>query len=73
MGVQGDKRSLRRNNSGYMDETSYKVIKNGEPTPEESERFHDLLDEIRKVAEVAGFEIENRIVLKDTQTGRVWR
>ena len=40
---------------------------------EESDRFHDLLDTIFYITELAGFEIEGRIVLKDCKTGKVWR
>lgn len=65
---------LKRNGSGYYDPTAYKAIKNTErATLEESDRFHDLLDAIRYIVKLAGFEIEGRIVLKDKRNGRVWR
>lgn len=65
---------IRKNGSGYSDPTAYKAIKNVDnSTQEENDRFHDLLDAIFYITELAGFEIEGRIVLKDTVTGRVWR
>lgn len=61
-------RDFKRNGSGYYDPTAYNAIKNIE-----AERFHTLLSEIRELCEVSGFTIVGRIVLKDEQTGRVWR
>lgn len=65
---------IRKNGSGYSDPTAYRAIKNvTTPTIEESDRFHNLLDTLFYITELAGFEIEGRITLKDTMTGRVWR
>lgn len=63
-----------RNGSGYVDKTAYEAIKNAEePTVEETDRFHKLLNTIFYIVELADFEIEGRIVLKDKKTDRVWR
>lgn len=68
------KDDIRRNASGYSDPTAYAAIKNvSKQELEESDRFHDLLDTLFYITELAGFEIEGRIVLKDTKTGKVWR
>lgn len=65
---------MRKNGSGYSDPTAYKAIKNVDtPTIEESDRFHNLLDTIFYIIELADFELESRIVLKDNLTGRIWR
>ena len=65
---------IRKNGSGYSDPTAYKAIKNVDTqNTEESDRFHNLLDTIFYITKLAGFEIEGRIILKDTTTGRVWR
>ena len=61
---------LRRNAEGYFDPTAYAGMKNME---KEDERFHKLLHTIFYLCELAGFDIEGRIVLVDKKTGRVWR
>jgi len=63
-------RYLRKNAEGYFDPTVYKAIKN---IDKENERFHKLLRTIFYICDIAGFEIEGRIVLVDKKTGRVWR
>ena len=67
MAKDGD---IRKNGSGYYDPTAYKAIKN---IDEESERFHKLLDTIFNICELSGFHLEDRIVVRDKETGRVWR
>ena len=61
---------LKRNGSGYYDPTAYKAITKAE---KESERFHKLLNTIFNICDLAGFHVEGRIVLKDKETGKVWR
>lgn len=60
----------RKNDKGYLDLTPYQAIRNIE---KEEDRFHRLLHTIFYICELAGFEIEGRIVLIDRKTGRVWR
>ena len=60
----------RKNHEGYSDPTAYEAIKNMEV---DDERFHKLLNTIFTICELSGFHLEERIVLKDTQTGKVWR
>lgn len=63
-----------RNASGYVDLTAYGAIKNANKvTLEESTRFHNLLDTLFYIIELAGFEVQGRIVLKDKKTGKTWR
>ena len=38
-----------------------------------AERFHRLLHTLFYLCELAGFEIEGRIILIDKRNGRVWR
>lgn len=69
-------KNLSRNASGYFDPTAYQAMKNvmkDEPTVEESDRFHKLLDAIFYITEIAGFHIEGRVIIKDKKTGRIWR
>lgn len=60
----------RTNHEGYSDPTAYEAIKN---TEADDERFHKLLNIIFTICELFGFHLEERIILKDTQTGKVWR
>lgn len=66
---------LKRNGSGYVDPTAYKAIKNVEKRPrgEDFERYNRVIRLIFAVCELAGFHVENRIVLKDKKTGRIWK
>lgn len=63
------KDELKKNGDGYSDPTAYKAIKN----MEEEDRFHKLLDTIFSICELSGFHVEERIVIKDNKTGRIWR
>lgn len=64
------KDDLRRNVEGYSDPTAYQAIRNIDA---EEDRFHKLLDTIFALCELSDFHIEERIVIKDKRTGRVWR
>lgn len=46
---------------------------NGVHADYEYERFRKLLALIFKMCDLAGFEIEGRIAIKDKATGKVWR
>ena len=74
MSKVGNRELPTRNDEGYMDKTAYNAIKNIQPpTDAESERFNKLLHSIRNICDLAGFRIDNRIVLIDKETDRVWR
>lgn len=62
--------NLRKNAEGYSDPTAYEAIRN---TDTDDERFHKLLNTIFYICEMAGFQIEGRVVLKDTRSGKIWR
>lgn len=65
---------IRKNGEGYSDPTAYAAIKNAERDSNyDVERFHKLLDTIFNICELSGFHIEERIVIKDMKTGKVWR
>lgn len=63
-------RDLQKNGEGYSDPTAYGAMKNME---KEDERFHKLLRTIFYLCDLAGFDIEGRIVLVDKKSGRIWR
>ena len=61
---------LKRNGSGYYDPTAYKAMTN---IAKEEKRVIKVIKTLQIVAHLAGFEIEGRIVLRDKETGEVWR
>lgn len=61
---------IRKNGSGYYDPTAYQAIRNVDA---DDERFHKLLDAIFAICELSDFHIEERIVIKDKRTGKIWR
>jgi len=64
------KHDIRKNQSGYSDPTAFEAITKAD---KEMEKLNKTLHIIRNVCELAGFEIEERIVLKDKKTGKIWR
>lgn len=66
----GDKNSLFNNGEGYPDPTAYSAIK-AENVLEGQVSF--LIKVIKYIANNAGFDIINRIELKDRASGRVFR
>lgn len=66
-------RSLKRNASGCPDPTAYEAITNVMQEEMEKERFHKLLKAIFEICELSDFHLEERIVVKDMRTGKIWR
>lgn len=69
---------IRRNGSGYVYPTAHKAIKNvikenrkREADPEQ--RFNDFLTAIFAICDLSDFHIEERIIVKDKRTGKIWR
>ena len=67
-----------RNGSGCVDPTAYKAIRNvmkeeGRKKTGSDQRFEDLLKDIFTICELSDFHIEERIVVKDKRTGKIWR
>lgn len=60
----------KRNSEGYFDLTAYEAIKG---ISKDEERFHKLLDVIFHLCDLSGFHIEERIVIRDKKTGKIWR
>lgn len=61
---------LNRNASGYRDPTAAAALKN---VIEEEKKVSKLIKTLQAVAHLAGFEIEGRIVLKNKESGHIWR
>lgn len=64
----------RKNAEGYSDPTAYEAIRNVERGADaDDNRFHKLLDTIFSICELSGFHVEERIIIKDKKTGKIWR
>ena len=61
----------------YGNRTTENVERNTQKTTEDSDfeqrRVNSLLHVIFKICELSGFWVEERIVLKDRKTGKIWR
>ena len=62
--------NLKKNAEGYSDPTAYEAIKRADS---DYERFRKLMGAIFRICELSGFHIEERIVVKDLRSGRIWR
>ena len=70
-------RDLTKNGSGYPDPTAYSAIKQLEEEQRRNDPDYDkymkLVGCILRVCELSGFHLEERLVLKDKFTGKVYR
>lgn len=70
---------LKRNNSGAYDLTAYVAIKRADEDlerkrqEEERQKRFKLIGIIQRLCDICGYSVEERIVLKDKETGRIWR
>ena len=62
----------RRNASYCMDLTAHEAIKRIE-AEEEAARFKKLLNAIFIICELSDFHLQERIVVCDKRTGKIWR
>lgn len=62
--------NLRKNQSGCTDLTAYEAITH---VDKELERLHNLLHTIFYICELAGVHVEGRIVLRDKETGKIYK
>ena len=68
--MQRQEIDIKVNGSGVKDPTASKAINK---VDKEQERFHAFLNLLFTLCELSGYHIEERIVVKDLKTGRVWR
>ncbi|HBH1807400.1 TPA: hypothetical protein KRM61_001028 [Clostridioides difficile] len=61
---------LKHNKSGYMDSTAYKAIKN---INDEEKKVNKTIKLMKDIAKISGFEVMNRIELKNEKTGSEYR
>lgn len=65
-------KELMKNGSGCYDPTAYLAIKNVENS-DDADRFHEFIHSVFDLCESYDFHLEGRIVVKDRQSGRIWR
>ena len=64
----------KKNKEGYIDTTAYYGLQSQMREDADLEKaVHCLIHVIRNQAELAGFQIENRIVFRHRKTGKVFR
>ena len=64
----------KKNKEGYLDLTAYHGMKEQIRMDAELENeVHELIHLFRRFANVAGFDIENRIVFRHRKSGKVFR
>ena len=64
----------KKNKEGYADLTAYYGMRSQVREDAELEKaVHTLVHVIRDQAELAGFQIENRVVLRHKKTGKVFK
>lgn len=68
--MKNDDRDLKRNGEGYSDPTAYHAIKN---LDNERDRFDKFIHTLFNICELSGYHIEERIVVKDLKTGKIWK
>lgn len=75
-----DKDNPIKNQEGYMDMTRHDAVENIEREQREKERetreaarVTKLVHTLFYICNIAGFDVAERIVLRDKKTGRVWK
>lgn len=63
-------KDLKVNGSGCPDPTAYEAIMRSEV---DAERHRKLIGCLLRICELSGYSIEERIVVRDKRTGKVWR
>ena len=65
---------LHKNSEGYSDPTAYSAMtKVMQEETERQRRVSIVIGILKNAAELAGFDLANRVVLRDRQTGREYR
>ena len=63
---------LKRNGEGYPDPTAYEAVKRAEPDDYDRKRFLRVVGCVLRILELSGFHLEERLVLRDTRTGKIY-
>ena len=72
--MQGNPKNPRNNSEGYPNPTAYEAMRNvmAEENPLDK-KVSFLIKMIKFIVRESGFELLNRIELKDTKTGRIFK
>lgn len=64
-----------QNSEGYADPTAHAALKaiEREESQQQQRRVNDLIFVLKYITRLAGFELLNRIEIKDSKTGREYR
>ena len=63
-------KSFRTNGEGYDDSTAYAALRK---IQKEEQRIREIVNALHRVANIAGFKIDNRIILTDIKTGKTYK
>ena len=63
-------KSFRTNGEGYNDSTAYAALRK---VQQEEQRIREVVNALHRVANIAGFKIDNRMILTDIKTGKTYR
>lgn len=63
---------LKKNGEGYPDPTAYEAVKRAEPDDHDRKRFLRVIGCILRICELSGFHVEERLVLRDNRTGKIY-
>lgn len=58
------------NREGYQDPTAEVAVKNAQTVPDDVRK---LVYQIKAIASIAGYEVAERIILRDKETGVEWK
>lgn len=64
---------LHKNSEGYIDPTAYAALKSIINDEKSEKKAAYLISVVKFIAKESGFEILNRVVLKDKKTGRIYK
>ena len=64
------KKTFRTNGEGYRDDTAYAAMRK---VQEDEQRIREVVQALHRVANLAGFRIDNRMALVDIKTGKTYR
>ena len=69
---KGDRMNLY-NTSHCLDKTAHEAIQNADKYGYRDKRAMEFISMVHRLAKMAGYKIEERIVLTDMQTGKEYR
>ena len=62
-------REFYRNSEGYADPTAYQAMQN----IESEKRMNDLVHVLKYIVRISGFELVERIQLRDKRSGKIYK